>query len=343
MQDTSRFARKLAALERLGFALDPAESPPVGVSAERARDVFRVVDRRPAMSTLVTIIALDGSLDRAEEAIGRALAEMDRLIRIFDRRDATSAVAVLNGAGRIDGAPPELTRVVTRALRYHDLSGGAFDVSVAPLVDLFRTSFRGPSPRAPDLAEIGEARERIGARHIGVSGRRIRLARPGLTVTLDGIAKGFIVDAMAATLARGGITRFLVDAGGDIRTSGTREGGDPWVVAVRDPAGRGALPGVLRLGAGAVATSGSYERCYDAEGRFHHIVDAATGVSPRECVSVSVVAPSALAADALATTVCVLGPRAGLALVERLPGCACLIVAPDGRCTRSTRWKETAS
>jgi thiamine biosynthesis lipoprotein len=343
MPDTTRIARQLAALERLGFALDVEEAEPAGPPARRRRDVFRVVDRRPAMSTLVTVIALSDSADRAEEAIGEALREMQRLIAIFDRRNQASALGVLNDAGRLDAPPPELVRVLARAVRYHDLSGGAFDVTVAPLLDLFRAAFGGPSPREPDAAEIAGARERLGMREVRVSGQGVRLGRPGMALTLDGIAKGFIVDAMAAALARRGVTRFLVEAGGDVRASGAREGGEPWTVAVRDPAAAAVLPGILRLTGGAVATSGSYERRHDAAGLFHHIVDGVTGTSPHECASATVVAPSALAADALATTVCVLGPLAGLALVERLPRCACLVMAPDGRRAESIRWKEFAS
>jgi thiamine biosynthesis lipoprotein len=146
---------------------------------------------------------------------------------------------------------------------------------------------------------------------------------------------------MAATLERAGIGRYLVEAGGDIRTGGTKEAGLPWAVAVRDPERAGRLPGTIHLSGAAVATSGSYERYYDPERRFHHIVDAARGFSPRACTSATVVAPFATAADALATAVLVLGSRAGVALVESLPGCACLIVQSDGCVTHSHGWKES--
>lgn len=305
------------------------------------RDGFRVESRRPAMSTLVSVTAIHESAALGEDTTGRAFDEMDRLIAIFSRYDAASALSVLNTEGRLEGPPPELALVISAALSYHRLSDGAFDPTVAPLVDLFHACFTSPVPREPTAAEIAEARDLLGAGAITASRRRVRLTRLGTALTLDGIAKGFIVDRMARTLERAGINRYLVEAGGDIRTGGMKEDGLPWAVAVRDPESAGRLPGTIHLSGAAIATSGCYERYYDPERRFHHIVDAARGASPHACTSASVVAPTATAADALATAVLVLGPCAGVALVESLPGCTCLIVGSNGSVTHSHGWKES--
>jgi FAD:protein FMN transferase len=330
----------IAALSGLGFELVQPSAGETSVQCV-GRDGFRVQAGRPAMSTLASVTVIDESASLGEEAIGRAFEEMDRLIAIFSRYDETSALSVLNAEGRLESPPPELALVLSAALSYHRLSDGAFDPTVAPLVDLFRACLAGPVPREPTAAEIAQARELVGAGAITASRRRLRLTRRGTTLTLDGIAKGFIVDRMAATLERAGIDRYLVEAGGDLRTGGNKEGGLPWAVAVRDPESAGRLPGTIHLAGAAVATSGSYERYYDPERRFHHIVDAARGSSPRACTSATVVAPSATAADALATAVLVLGSRAGVALMDRLPGCACLIVCSDGSVTHSLGWKES--
>jgi len=328
------------ALSGLGFEL---VRPSVGETEVRSvgHDGFRVQSRRPAMSTLVSVTAIHGSAALGEDATGRAFDEMDRLIAIFSRYDEISALSVLNAEGHLEGPPPELALVLSAGLSYHRLSDGAFDPTVAPLVDLFRACRTGPVPREPTAAEIAEARELVGAGAIAASRRRVRLTRLGTALTLDGIAKGFIVDRMARTLERAGIDRYLVEAGGDIRTGGMKEDGLPWAVAVRDPESAGRLPGTIHLSGAAIATSGCYERYYDPERRFHHIVDAARGSSPRACTSATVIAPSATAADALATAVLVLGSRAGVALVERLPDCACLIVCSDGSVTHSLGWKES--
>jgi thiamine biosynthesis lipoprotein len=330
----------IAALSGLGFEVVQPSAGETSVECV-GRDGFRVQSRRPAMSTLASVTVIHESAALGEDAIGRAFDEMDRLIAIFSRYDETSALSVLNAEGRLESPPPELALVLSAALSYHRLSDGAFDPTVAPLVDLFRACLTGPVPRKPTAAEIAQAHELVGAGAITASRRRLRLARRGTTLTLDGIAKGFIVDRMAATLERPGIDRYLVEAGGDLRTGGGKEDGLPWAVAVRDPESAGRLPGTIHLAGAAVATSGSYERYYDPERRFHHIVDAARGSSPRACTSATVVAPSATAADALATAVLVRGSRAGVALVERLPGCACLIVCSDGSVTHSLGWKES--
>jgi thiamine biosynthesis lipoprotein len=336
-------ADRLAALTELGFEpVSPHSDGETGVYPA-GRDGFRVESCRPAMTTLVSVTAIHQSRDRAVEAIGRAFEEMDRLIRTLSRFEPSSALSVLNAEGRLDGPPPELAALVSDSLIYHEITRGAFDPTVAPLVNLFQSSADRAAPREPSVAEIAEARSRTGVAGIVASSHRARLTRAGMALTLDGIAKGYIVDRMAAMLERSGVARYVVEAGGDIRTGGLKEGGRPWAIAVRDPDGRGRLPGTLHCSGGAVATSGSYERYYDLARRFHHIVEPTTGTSPQDCVSATVVAPTATAADALATAVMVLGARAGIALVGSLPGCAALVVQSNGRLTHSHGWKESPS
>ena len=337
--DAARVARTLAALRGLG--LERVESSDVAFDAVRVdAALWQVASSCPAMGTLVSVTALGASRERVEEAMGRAFASMRRLISLLTRFDAASPVSVLNETGRLEGPPPEVREVVAHALGYHRLTGGAFDVSVAPLVDLFWDRLMRQEPVEPTPSEVAEALERIGAGQVAVSRRRIALGRPGMRLTLDGIAKGYIVDALCAALDGGGVRRYLVNAGGDIRARGTNADGRPWTIAVEHPWRRGDYPDVIALTDAAVATSGSYERFYDAARAFHHIVDATTGRSPAHCSSVSVVAPTAMAADALATSVFLMGPRQGVAFIETLPGCACLILDPGGRALRSRGWRS---
>jgi thiamine biosynthesis lipoprotein len=277
---------------------------------------------------------------RAEEAIGRAFEEMDRLIGIFSRYDSASAVTQLNDVGRVDGAPPELMHVLSRSLWMHELSGGAFDISVAPVLDLFRERMVALAPVEPTEAEIREALELVGATHIEVRAGRVDFKRAGMGVTLDGIAKGHIVDAIADVLRQHKLKNYLINAGGDIRTSGTKEGRCPWTVAVQNPTKDGSFPDTIHVTDSAVATSGSYEVYFDSDRLLHHIVNSITGRSPHDCASVSVVAPSTLMADALSTTVFVMGPDVGVQFVERLQGCECLIIDRDGQHVRSRGWRS---
>ena len=337
--DAAQVAHTLAALRDLG--LQRVESPAAALSAVRLDPaLWQVTAERPAMSTLVSVVALGPSRERIEEAIGRSFEVMQRLIELLTRFDAASPVSVLNGTGRLDGPPPEVGEVVRQALDYHRLTRGAFDVSVAPLVDLYQDRLVREAPVEPTRAEVAEALERVGAGHVVQSRHRIGLGRPGMRLTLDGIAKGYIVDAVCAELDREGVRRYLVNAGGDIRARGLNARGRPWTIAVENPWRRGDYPDAIRLTDAAVATSGNYERSFDEARMYHHIVNAANGRSPVHCSSVTVVAPTALAADALATSAFVMGPRHGVAFVEALPGCACLILDHEGREHRSRTWRS---
>jgi FAD:protein FMN transferase len=323
-----------AALAKLGFrkvAPGPGALESLSVGGGRHRMTWS----RPAMGTLVTVTAIHRSRELAEDAAGRAFEEMDRVVALLSRYEPSSALSVLNGEGTLRAPPPELRAVVSGALRFHTVSKGAFDPTVRPLVDLFRGGTGTPSSH-----ELRHALDLVGARRVKLRRHAIRFDRAGMGMTLDGIAKGYVVDRMAEILAGRGLKDFLIDAGGDIRSAGRREDGRPWRLAVQDPAKEGAFPDHIGLTDGAVATSGSYEIPCNRDRTRHHIVSGRGGVSPHESLSVSVVAPTALAADALATAVFVMGPRAGKALIDSLPGCSCLVIDELGRPLPSARWRS---
>lgn len=338
MPETSDLARRFAALAALGF--ERVEDTAV------KRNLYvvdgstcRVEQSRPAMGTLVSISALVDSSDRADAAIGAALEEMDRLIEIFSRFDDGSAVTELNATGRLSGPPRELLEVLGGARRFHEITRGGFDISVAPVVELFRAA---PPGQLPDEAEVQEALELIGAERIELSERRVGFGRQGMCMTLDGIAKGYIVDAVARQLEEHRIRNYLVEAGGDIRARGSRGHARPWMVAVRDPESGRELADRIELLRGAVATSGSYEQYYDEERKHHHIVHADSGASPQHSSSVTVVAPTAMAADALATSVFLMAPDDGVRFIDSLPDSECFVIAHDGTRFKSRGWQSVA-
>ena len=337
-----RVARRLAGLQELGFQRIDV-SAPVMESTPLDGRTWKTIASRPAMSTLVMITVISRSPTRAEEAAGLAFEEMDVLIGILSRFDPASPLAYLNQQGRLSGAPPELARVVRQGLRFHQLSSGSFDPTVRPLVDLFQTHLEGESAGDPDEKDVREALALVDAGAVRVTGLRIAYARSGMSMTLDGIAKGYIVDQMAGVLRRKRLRNFLIDAGGDIRTSGFREDRRPWQVAIQDPSRSEDFPAVLSLSGASVATSGSYRGDVDTPRAYHHIVDSEEGRRPDRYWSVSVVAPTSAQADALATTCYLLDPQRALALVERTRGAACLIQARDGSLVPSARWSRVAA
>jgi len=339
MRDAASTARRLALLADLG--LERVETSLVMTEAWRVEPrAFKVISRRPAMGTLVSVTGLHASRAAIEEAIGRAFAEMDRLIGLLSRFEGSSAVSVLNQQGRLVDVPPEFGRILSAAIEYHRISGGAFDVTVQPLVDLFWNSARAGWPEGPSPEKILDLLGCVGSQHVTVSAGTISFQRDGMGLTLDGIAKGYIVDRVTAVLEQHGIGRYLVNAGGDIRSAGTKERGQPWSIAVQDPAKQGDFPARIRIRDGAFATSGSYERYFDHRRSFHHIVDSRDGRSPNRSISATVVAGAAMTADALATSAFVMDPSEGVAFIDAIPRCECLIIESNGRQHESKGWRR---
>jgi thiamine biosynthesis lipoprotein len=339
MQDESEIARKLAALE--GMGLERVDVPAPSIESTILDDnTHKIRCSRAAMATLVSITAIGRSKDQVENALALAYEEMDRLIGLLSRYDDASAVCSLNEQGRLTGLHPEFSRLLSRALQFNELSGGAFDISVEPIVELFRKRLASEKPVGPSRAEIDEVLELVGSQHIELTSDGVGFKRSGMSISLNGIAKGYIVDAIARILEQNGIEDYLIDAGGDVRSAGIKEEGKQWTVAVQDPAKSEFYPDLIHLVNASVATAGSYEKSFDNSQKFHHIINSETGLSPQVNLSVSVVAPSAMVADALATGVFVMQPHTGVRFVETLKGCECLIVDRYGRILKSTGWRS---
>ncbi|MFO1295891.1 MAG: FAD:protein FMN transferase [Rubrivivax sp.] len=190
----------------------------------------------------------------------------------------------------------------------------------------------------PDDAALAAARAAVGWQHLHVDAvsRSVRFGKPGMRIDLGGFAKGHAVDNAIALLQRLGIRHAYVAAGGDSRVLGDRRG-RPWSVAIRDPQRPGEIVAVLPLEDTAISTSGDYERFFDERGaggevvRHHHLIDPATGRSPRGVRSVTILAPDGLTAEALSKAAFVLGPARGLELLETIEGVDAVIIDAQGR------------
>ena len=312
-------------------------------AAKFDRNRHNISKTLPKMGTFVSMTLIHSSKDKAEEAMGQAFAEIDRLERIFNRFDQSAAVASLNTDGHIKAMPPELSEVIARAIHYHETSRGTFDITVKPVVDLFQEKMGGNQKRMPSEKELRAVLRLVDAKKIRLNNGNLRFMQPGMGITLDGIAKGYIVDKASEVLAAQGIDDHLINAGGDIRTRGEKPGKLPWTVAIQDPAKKNDYPDIIHMRDGAVATSGNYEIFYDKEKMFHHIVDPNSGLSPLLASSVSVMAQTTMDADALSTSAFVMNPEQGMVFIEQLPNCDCLIVTRDNNQLRSKGWKSTAA
>ncbi len=267
----------------------------------------RVSSRRTMMGTDVTIVSYHESVDFAQACHDDMFRHAEVLIAIFSRHDTHSALSSLNATKSIRSAPPELLTVLEQAAHYHTLSHGAFDIRVLPMLSLLEQE---PSPDQLEkkLQDIALAQPHdIAVQHGGA------WLAPTTSITLDGIAKGSIVDAMLVCARDLGLEHCLVNAGGDIGCHGGMPGNAPWEISVYNPLTRGLEPQPIFLTAGAVATSGGYFKPY--AGTYHHILDPLHKISPWHHASVSVIAANAMAADAMATACMVLDTAPAKALL----------------------------
>ena len=310
---------------------------PVSESVAFDRKLYKVTRARLSMGTFAAITAMHPSRTEADDAIGKAFEEMDRVSRLLNRYQSASAIGTLNKEGYLSDMPSEVSEVIARALHFHKASSGAFDMTVKPVVDLYKEHFAAhKSP--PSEAEVAKVLELVDAGAVRFDGRTIRFAKEGMGITLDGIAKGYIIDCGAETLERHGIKHALINAGGDIRAIGGKESKTPWKVAIQNPEKEGPYVDTITMVNGAIATSGNYEIYFDEEKLYHHIVDPKTGRSPLQSASVTVMASNVMDADGLSTAVFVLEPAAGKRFIENMPKTECLILNSAEKKIMSSGW-----
>lgn len=321
----------------LGVGVAACASLALGGAAARAfmelAHLHRLRSVRRRMGTEVAVTVHHADPDEARRLVAAAFAEIERLEGILSRHRGGTALDRLNREGRLDDAPPELTGLLAEARAYSELTGGAFDVTVAPLLRLYESAEE--EGRLPGRAEIGDVLPLVDYRNVRVEGTTVRLLEPGMEVTLDAIAKGYIADRATAVLVGGGAVHAMVEAGGDVASAGGSGGTGPWRVGIEDPRAPGAMLGVVELGGEGAATSGDYRAAFTPDRAAHHVLDPRTGRSPAEASAATVVAPTASEADALSTAVLLLGPGAGLALLDARDGTEGIVVGKNGTASRS--------
>ncbi len=275
---------------------------------------------------IVLYCADDATARRASRSAFARVAELDATLS--DYKPESELMRLCRAAG----GPPvpvgaDLFRVLELSRRMYERSGGAFDVTVAPVVRLWRRARR--DRKLPDPELLAEALALVGsdAMRLDAGTRTVELRKPGMKLDVGGIAKGYAASEAIATLKRYGIARALVAAAGDIVVSGAPPDADGWIIGIA-PLSPLAKPNLyLSLKDAAISTSGDAEQFVEIGGkRYSHIVDPRTGLGVVDRCSVTVVATDGATADSLDTAAYVLGPDRGLALVEETPGASALIV-----------------
>ncbi len=255
------------------------------------------------------------------ELYTRMFQRLKEIEQVFSAKLAASNLSQVNQAAGIAAVvvPEELVLVLQEALRIAERTGGAFDPTVGPLADLW--DIGGDGSRVPSPEEIEHARSLVDWRLVEIdpAASTVYLPRQGMALDLGGIAKGYAADQLAAMAQEAGLERALLDLGGNIYAYGTKADGSSWRVGVKDPANPAGSPALaLSVWNRSVVTSGMYERFFEQEGiRYHHILNPATGYPVQNDIqSVTIVSTSSLLADALSTSVFILGRERGLRLLE---------------------------
>ncbi|MBN1850963.1 MAG: FAD:protein FMN transferase [Deltaproteobacteria bacterium] len=325
----------------LGMGLASAGIFPIPAEAVKFnKEMYKVSRTGLSMGTTVSMTLMHPSRDEAEDAMGAAFEEIDRLTGLMNRFEDNTAIGVLNREGILKDVNPEVREVVSNSLYYFQQTQGAFDISVKPIIDLFRETVGATLNQYPHPKALKEVLEKVGSEHIEFNGHTVRFKKPGMGITLDGIAKGYIVDKASKVLMSRNIQNHLINAGGDIRAMGVRQDKGHWTVAIQDPKKRDNYLDTIQLSDAAIATSGNYEVYFDREKMFHHIINPSTGHSPYTSAGVSVIAPTAMEADALSTSVFVMNPGKGTQFINSLPSCESFVITRSNEQIRSKGWKN---
>lgn len=318
-----RFLQITAACAGLGLVGATRETPASGPASLSWRGV--------ALGNLVGIDVVHPDSGRARAVLRAASAEVRRLELVFSLYEAGSALVALNRTGRLAAPPEDLVRALAEARSVWNATGGAFDVTVQPLWNAYATHFFAPGadPAGPKPTTIERAVALVDFRAVEIDASEVRLPRPGMAVTLNGIAQGYMTDRITELLRNEGISDVLVDLG-ELRAGGTLHG--PWKARIKAPDGNDA--GEVALLNQALATSGGYGFRFDPDGRFHHIYDPHSGRCPRRYASVSVIAPDATRADALATAFNLMPVEAIAPALRATRATRAILLHSDGRLSR---------
>jgi thiamine biosynthesis lipoprotein len=257
----------------------------------------------------------------------------------FSRTIDTSEISKLNKAqGEWVELSEETVELIEQAIEYSKLTEGAFDITIAPLTELWHV--KDNEGILPTKEQIEQAKSHIDYNLIEIDGNKVRLKDKEAQIDLGGIAKGFIADRLKALMLERGVESAMINLGGNIAVIGSKKDGSSWNVGIQKPfADRNEVIGSVLVQDKTVVSSGIYERYFEYEGEiYHHILDTSTGCpSTSDLEAVTIIGESSTIADALSTSCILLGSEKGMELVESLPEVEAVFVTKDGEILESSR------
>ncbi len=279
----------------------------------------------------ITVVAKDSIA--ANNQIDRAIAEIRRIEKLISSWDSTSQTSEINRNAGIKAVKvdKELYDLVERAIGISKLTDGAFDITYASMDRIWR--FDGSMTQMPTTDSIEASVSKVGYENIVLNKKNqtVFLKLPGMKIGFGAIGKGYAADKAKLLLIKNGVSSGIINASGDMNTWGVRPNGEPWKVAITNPMNKNKAYGMLPITDGAVVTSGNYEKFVTLNNkRYSHIIDPRTGYPASGLISVTVFAPKAELADALATSVFVMGKEVGLSRINQLPKVECVIIDEKG-------------
>lgn len=296
-----------------------------GIRSYNGRRFHPEKETRFMMDTYVTIYCL-GPKEITSKAIGLALDRMQEIDVKFNPLNPKSPVYSFNRTGK-PVSDPEILGLVQIALKVSRESSGAFDITIAPILELW--GFYSKEYRIPGEAEIKDYLANVGYRHLVIEDGKLKKDKAGVMIDLGGIAKGYAISEAVRILKANGVTSALVDAGGDIYALG-KKGIRPWKVGIRDPRAEDII-GYVEVEGLAVMGSGDYERFFikDAK-RYHHIFDSKTGYPTEGVTGITIIYTDPILGQAWGKIPFVLGPEKGLKMLQGIAGMEAIVVTDSG-------------
>lgn len=287
-----------------------------------------VSESRKALGTKVRIQAIHADRELAMQGIQNAFAAIEKVESVMSLYRPESQISKLNKTGFLKNPSPQFVETLRLAQSLSEKSNGAFDISVQPLWTLFQTHTKMGT--LPTKREIAATKQQVNWRDIQIHHNDIRFKSDKTQITLNGMAQGFATDQAQRALSAVGIEHALIDCG-ELSSLGQNKRGESWQVGVQHPRQPDAFAALAQLNNRCLATSGDYETHFSADYQQHHIFSPKTGHSPTELASVTVAGPSAQLADALSTTLFVLGMDQGLELIRSFKDVDALLITKEGR------------
>lgn len=303
-----------------------------GATFLQAEDVYKRKMLLMGSAFEITIVAVNES--QATHYIDMAVNEIKRIERLISSWNSKSQTSLINKRAGVKAVvvKKELFNLIKRSIHISQITDGAFDISYASMDKVWK--FNNSMQTMPTPTQINASIRNVGWQNIvlNATNHTVFLKKKGMKIGFGAIGKGYAADKAKEILIAAGVKSGIINASGDMTIWGKQPDGSPWKVAVTNPLNKNKAFALLPIKNGSIVTSGSYEKYVVLNGeRYSHIIDPRSGYPSKGIISATVLAPKAELADALATSVFVMGIESGLDRIEQIPGVEAIIINEKGR------------